>query len=31
MTKCWSSDPQLRPTFKALFQSVEAVRDSMDR
>ncbi|XP_029024743.1 tyrosine-protein kinase JAK2a [Betta splendens] len=30
MTECWSSDPRLRPTFKTLIHSVEAVRDSKD-
>lgn len=30
MSECWSSDPKLRPTFKTLIHSVEAVRDSKD-
>uniref|UniRef100_A0A3Q3XGW4 Tyrosine-protein kinase n=1 Tax=Mola mola TaxID=94237 RepID=A0A3Q3XGW4_MOLML len=31
MTECWSSDPQLRPSFRALSHSVESVWDSVDR
>ncbi|TNN65069.1 Tyrosine-protein kinase JAK2 [Liparis tanakae] len=31
ISQCWSSEPRLRPTFKTLLHSVEAVRDSKDR
>uniref|UniRef100_A0A7N6BA69 Tyrosine-protein kinase JAK2 n=1 Tax=Anabas testudineus TaxID=64144 RepID=A0A7N6BA69_ANATE len=30
MTECWSGDPSMRPTFKTLIHSVEAVRDIKD-
>ncbi|KAM4532916.1 tyrosine-protein kinase JAK2a [Fundulus diaphanus] len=30
MMECWGSDPKLRPTFKALTQRVETVRDGKD-
>lgn len=30
MTECWGSDPKPRPTFKALIQRVETVRESKD-
>lgn len=31
MLECWSSDLQLRPSFKSLIQSVEAARGDMDK
>lgn len=31
MLECWSSDLQLRPSFKSLIHSVEATRSEMDR
>lgn len=31
MLECWSSNPELRPSFKALIHSVEAARGGLDR